>query len=87
MRIWTAITHKWVGQQPGRWGVRALAVLLLLGLMPQGFAAPPTRLNFDHLTTGFELIGQHREGACTPAMALPLDRLTRYVCRDTHAAP
>jgi len=30
---------------------------------------------------------QHREGARTPAMALPLDRLTRYVCRDTHAAP
>ncbi|HLQ08650.1 MAG TPA: hypothetical protein VK128_06275, partial [Steroidobacteraceae bacterium] len=84
MRIWTAVTHKWVGQQPGRWGVRALAALLLFVLMPQGFAAAPTRLNFDHLTTGFELIGQHRDLPCEACHANAIFKGTPKDCAACH---
>ncbi|MBV9697929.1 MAG: hypothetical protein JO005_13465, partial [Gammaproteobacteria bacterium] len=40
-----------------RW---ALALVLLL-LGAGAHAAAPNRTQFDHLTTGFELIGQHRD--------------------------
>src|SRR3984893_7250794 len=64
MRVWTAIKDDSVRRQRHRWGARGLAALLLtLALIPQGFAAQ-TRANFDHLTTGFELIGQHRDLPC-----------------------
>ena len=46
---------------------RQLALLaLLLGSWLAGAtqAAAPVRSSFDHLTTGFELLGQHRDLPC-----------------------
>ena len=47
------------------WRVLALLALLLGGLLaPRAQAQPPLRPAFDHLTTGFELLGQHRDLPC-----------------------
>jgi hypothetical protein len=40
-----------------------LAILIAFALVPAAFAAQK-RTQFDHLTTGFELIGQHRDLPC-----------------------
>jgi len=51
MRIRTAITHDLVTRQRHRWGARALAALLLiLWLIPQGFAAAEMRV-IERVTT------------------------------------
>src|SRR6266446_5103682 len=84
MSVWTDIPRYAVARQRRPWGVRALAVLLLLGLMPQGFAAGPTRLNFDHLTTGFELIGQHRDLPCEACHANAMFQGTPRDCAACH---
>ncbi|TLZ16906.1 MAG: hypothetical protein E6K34_10770 [Gammaproteobacteria bacterium] len=83
MRIRTAMTHNRFGRQCSRWGVRALAALLLLGLLPQGFAAP-IRYNFDHLTTGFELVGQHRDLPCESCHANAIFKGTPKDCGACH---
>src|SRR5580700_1276802 len=70
--------------QRQRWGLRALAALLLtLWLIPQGFAAT-TRANFDHLTTGFELIGQHRDLPCESCHANAMFKGTPTDCGACH---
>jgi hypothetical protein len=85
MRVSTAITHDSVKRQRHRRGARALAALLLTcALMPQGFAAPPTRANFDHLTTGFELIGQHRDLPCESCHANAMFQGTPTDCAACH---
>jgi len=61
----------------------ALATLLLLGLTSQGLAAP-TRPNFDHLTTGFELIGQHRDLPCEACHANAVFQGTPKDCGTCH---
>ena len=83
MSVWTDLPHDAVTRQRRPWGVRALAVLLLLGLLPQAFAAP-TRLNFDHLTTGFELIGQHRDLPCEACHANAMFQGTPRDCAACH---
>src|SRR6266576_3344017 len=85
MRVWTAITHTGVRRQRRRTGACALAALLLtLGLTSQGLAAPPIRYNFDHLTTGFELIGQHRDLPCESCHANALFKGTPKDCGACH---
>src|SRR5690348_11734922 len=42
----------------------AATALLLWGLSLRGASAAPTRTPFDHLTTGFELLGHHRDLPC-----------------------
>src|SRR6266446_5173278 len=84
MSVWTDIPRYAVARQRRPWGVRALAVLLLLGLMPHGFAAAPPRLNFDHLTTGFELIGQHRDLPCEACHANAMFQGTPKDCGACH---
>src|SRR6059058_4029299 len=60
----TDMTPDSVMRQRIRAGVHALAALLLgLAFAPSAFAAP-AHANFDHLTTGFELTGQHRDLPC-----------------------
>src|SRR2546429_6954855 len=77
------MTQTGVRRQHRRWGVRAFAALLLtLGLLPQGMAAPPIRYNFDHLTTGFELIGQHRDLPCESCHANAIFKGTPKDCGD-----
>src|SRR3984893_9111700 len=84
MRVWTAIKDDSVRRQRHRWGARGLAALLLtLALIPQGFAAQ-TRANFDHLTTGFELIGQHRDLPCEACHANAMFRGTPTDCGACH---
>src|SRR3989440_12066308 len=79
------MTHTRVKRRHRRWGVRAFAALLLtLGLLPQGMAAPPTRPNFDHLTTGFELIGQHRDLPCEACHANAVFQGTPKDCGTCH---
>ncbi len=84
MRIRTTITHDSVTRQRHRWGARALAALLLtLALIPQGFAAS-IRADFDHLTTGFELIGQHRDLPCESCHANAIFKGTPKDCGACH---
>ncbi len=84
MNVWTDIPHDAVTRQRHRWGARACAALLLaLGLIPQGFAAT-TRASFDHLTTGFELIGQHRDLPCESCHANAIFKGTPSDCGACH---
>src|ERR1700730_9359127 len=84
MHIWTAITDDSVRRQRHRRGARALAALLLtLGLIPHGLAAKP-RANFDHLPTGFELIGQHRDLPCESCHANAIFKGTPTDCGACH---
>src|SRR5438874_2554964 len=60
----TDMTPDSVRRQRHRSSVRVLAALLLaLAFAPSAFAAT-AHANFDHLTTGFELTGQHRDLDC-----------------------
>jgi hypothetical protein len=82
MRFWQAAARYRDGEAP--WRARALAALLLaLALSPQGSAAP-TRANFDHLTTGFELLGQHRDLPCETCHANAMFKGTPTDCGACH---
>src|SRR5439155_1229890 len=59
-------------------------LLLTLGLTSQGLAAPPIRYNFDHLTTGFELVGQHRDLPCEACHANAIFKGTPKDCGACH---
>ena len=84
-------------QQTGRWStVVALALLALstMTLLPtaaQAAAVPaaadtPTvdRTTFDHLTTGFELLGQHRDLACELCHVNAIFKGTPRDCASCH---
>ena len=61
----------------------ALALaLLLLGAVAHG--AAPNRTQFDHLTTGFELIGQHRDLPCESCHANAIFKGTPKDCGSCH---
>src|SRR5437899_1983150 len=47
-----------------RIAVAWLAVVVAFALVPAAYAVPLQRTQFDHRTTGFELIGQHRDLPC-----------------------
>src|SRR5437764_986226 len=55
------MTQDSVLRQRIRAGVHALAALLLGLAFAPSVSAAPAHANFDHLTTGFELTGQHRD--------------------------
>ena len=62
----------------------ALAVLLLGWVFaPSAFGAQ-ARANFDHLTTGFELIGQHRDLPCEACHANAMFKGTATQCSACH---
>jgi hypothetical protein len=66
----------------GVW-LRPLAALLLL-LAPVPFAAAVETRNFDHLTTGFELLGQHRYVQCEACHANAIFKGTPTACGACH---
>ena len=65
------------------WCMRYLALLLLLAAAPAAVAAPE-RPVFDHLTTGFELIGQHRDLRCESCHANAMFKGTPKDCGSCH---
>src|SRR6516164_9990651 len=63
----------------------ALLLLVLCGtLAPVSEAAGPQRSSFDHLTTGFELLGQHRDLPCESCHANAIFKSTPKVCASCH---
>src|SRR5579864_4869410 len=67
-----------------RWLRAALgALLLMLAPLPLALAAQ-ARSNFDHLTTGFELLGQHRNVPCEACHANALFKGTPTACGACH---
>ena len=66
-----------------RWLLWALALLLSCALYRPGFAAQ-TRDTFDHLTTGFELLGQHRDLPCEACHANAVFKGTPRACGACH---
>jgi hypothetical protein len=66
------------------WGARALlALLLTVGVLPHAFGAQ-TRSTFDHTTTSFELIGQHRDLPCESCHANAIFKGTPKECGACH---
>jgi hypothetical protein len=82
MQLFTAA---WLASPTRGWrDLRLLAGLALaLALAPQAFAAE-TRSSFDHLTTGFELIGQHRDLTCEACHANAIFKGTPKDCGACH---
>ena len=67
-----------------RWLHAALgALLLMLAPLPVALAAQ-ARSNFDHLTTGFELLGQHRNLPCEACHANAIFKGTPTQCGACH---
>src|SRR5437762_3479434 len=81
----TDMTPDSVRRQRHRSGVRVLAALLLLALAfaPSAFAAT-AHANFDHLTTGFELTGQHRDLPCESCHVNAMFQGTPRACGGCH---
>src|SRR5215471_7893682 len=65
-------------------GASALLALLLLALAPHGAGAQALRPNFDHASTSFELIGQHRDLPCEACHANAIFKGTPKVCASCH---
>src|SRR2546421_7669542 len=91
MHFWRAIRKHWRFGRRHRRGAFALAALLLaIGLMPQltraqsALNAVQSRLNFDHLTTGFELTGQHRDLPCESCHVNAIFKGTPTDCGACH---
>jgi hypothetical protein len=61
-----------------------LAVLLGCSLAPLTQAAAPPRSSFDHLTTGFELLGQHRDLPCESCHVNAIFKGTPKTCSACH---
>src|SRR5437016_11625612 len=61
-----------------------LAVVVAFALVPAVHAAPLERTQFDHLTTGFELIGQHRDLPCEACHANAVFKGTPKDCGACH---
>jgi hypothetical protein len=64
--------------------LRVLAALLLAWLPVSPTVAAETRSNFDHLTTGFELLGQHRDLPCEACHANAVFKGTPTACGACH---
>src|SRR5437588_8760647 len=80
----TDMTPDSVRRQRHRSSVRVLAALLLaLAFAPSAFAAT-AHANFDHLTTGFELTGQHRDLACESCHVNAMFQGTPKACGACH---
>src|SRR6476646_8441744 len=67
------------------WRVLALPALLLFGMCAlRAPAQPPVRPQFDHLTTGFELLGQHRDLPCEACHVNAIFKGTQKYCAACH---
>ncbi len=64
---------------------RVLAAVLLLFAAGLTLAAPATKTPFDHLTTGFELDGKHRETPCESCHVNAVFKGTSRDCAACHA--
>ena len=62
----------------------ALAVLPLAASAQSALSTVQSRLNFDHLTTGFELIGQHRDLPCESCHVNAIFKGTPKDCGACH---
>src|SRR5215470_17986321 len=65
-------------------GASALLALVLLALAPHGARAQILRPNFDHASTSFELIGQHRDLPCEACHANAIFKGTPKTCGACH---
>src|ERR1700746_2190932 len=85
MRLCKEITHDSVRRVHDRCVARALAAVFLLALsLASPVLAAPIRPDFDHLTTGFELIGQHRDLPCESCHANAVFQGTAKECGACH---
>jgi hypothetical protein len=91
MHFWSAIMqHLHIGRRHRRGAFALVALLLTIALLPQPAAAQSaissvqSRLNFDHLTTGFELIGQHRDLPCESCHVNAIFKGTPTDCGACH---
>ncbi|TLY59340.1 MAG: hypothetical protein E6K51_02390, partial [Gammaproteobacteria bacterium] len=91
MHFWPAISKHWrFGRRHRRGAFAAAALVLAIGLMPQPASAQSalnavqSRLNFDHLTTGFELTGQHRDLPCESCHVNAIFKGTPTDCGACH---
>src|SRR5262252_5841530 len=67
------------------WHALALLALLLGGMLaPHAQAQPPVRPPFDHMTTGFELLGGHRDLPCEACHVNAIFKGTPKVCASCH---
>lgn len=66
-----------------RAGLIAHALVVAFALVPSAFAAQ-SRDTFDHLTTGFELLGQHRDLPCEACHANAVFKGTPHDCGACH---
>ena len=64
-----------------------LALLLCGALAPLAQAAGPQRSAFDHLTTGFELLGQHRDLPCESCHANAVFKGTPWQALQVFGVP
>src|SRR5256712_10835318 len=78
------MTHDSVMRQRIRAGVHALAALLLGLAFAPSVSAAPAHANFDHLTTGFELTGQHRDLPCESCHVNAMFQGTPKECGACH---
>src|SRR5215469_9721867 len=71
---------------PGAFRGTLALLALLLGsvLAPHAQAAPAGRTQFDHLTTGFELLGQHRDLPCESCHVNAIVKGTPRLCASCH---
>src|SRR5437016_858153 len=78
------MTQDSVLRQRIRAGVHALAALLLGLAFAPSVSAAPAHANFDHLTTGFELTGQHRDLPCESCHVNAIFQGTPKECGACH---
>jgi hypothetical protein len=62
----------------------AALALVLCFVLQRGASAAPTRTPFDHLTTGFELLGKHRDLPCESCHVNAIFKGTPNDCRSCH---
>src|ERR1700746_3163071 len=65
-------------------GLGLLGLLLCSLLAARAQAQPPLRTQFDHLTTGFELLGQHRDLPCESCHVNAIFKGTPTACASCH---
>jgi len=73
-----------MGIRPARYRLLLLCALTAKFTLALGAGAALPRTPFDHLTTGFELIGQHRDLPCESCHVNAIFKGTPHDCRSCH---
>jgi len=84
---WPTAAARRLVPEPRSRGMRYAARILLaiaLAFAPAAVFSAQTRDSFDHLTTGFELIGQHRDLPCESCHANAVFKGTPRDCASCH---